>query len=1073
MELCYIPGIERGLSYLARAVTDSAAEKKHVWIVIPDQMAVTVEDALSREAPPSAQLYYDIVSFGRLADNIFRREGGVIYDYADRAAEAVTMWRAISACRKDLLVYDRLTPDGVDVILDAVGELKQSMVAPEDLMRAAVRLSADGAAAGVGKYIDIANIYETYDRLLTDSYSDRISALTYAVDRARDGGFFAGSEVILFAFSGFTAQQNAMIRVAAKQADACRIVFAIPGDARQIGRRPEFDGIEKTRDRLRAAAEAERVPFSVTVADGRREDVIGTLAESLFDTCGSISDAAPEGIAVIEAESRRGEAEAAAIEIASAVRGGMRYRDIAVCTGSVESYRGIIDSMFDDYAIPYHMSDRVRVEKMPEAAALTAALRVISGGWRRDDIAAYIKTGLSGLTVDEEDELLLYMTTWNLGGRRFRDPDGGVWSMNPDGYTATWTEEGERMLADVNGARRTVTGPLLKLSESFGADTDAAAKTAAVREFLSRITEKTDAVRAQLADIVEGALSAVELSSPDGAMTADEYISCLDLAIRTLSVGTIPGRTDEVEISDTIGMRGSGHKLVIMLGVADGELPAGGGGGFFSEAERCALEGAGVRVGEDDGYRAAMELYNFIRCASDAEEKLIFTYRTSADGVPSVIGRISELYPALKTKKHRGVLGIEGIFSRSGAVSQFTRIEDAALREAVILETADDGDMKRTLAGLSVPISSPHVTVSDKTAEKLFGGDIYFSQSRLEDFVSCRFGFYCKHILGLRERGRAAIGYTDIGTFVHELLEKMFSSGIVTREDVTEEELEAAADGAIAEYIAAACPRDEETARVRDLFRRLRRSVLLFLRSFRQEFAASKFRPVLFEVPFGLGEGTMPPLEIPLGGGRSAYLRGIADRIDTYRDGEGNLYVRVIDYKSGNHTFSPDDIAEGHNIQLPLYLYTFVSEANAADIGGEEGDRIVPAGFLYVKVRPDDIKVGVGSGETYRETDKLARQGILLADEAVLRAQDPEMSGEFIPVRLKKDGSPDADSVKSLTDGGGFDRMYGELCRTVGRISSELRSGLADAEPTPHGGVDPCEYCAAKSVCRSAKKKGR
>ncbi len=1071
MELYYTPGIRAGLSYLARAVTDCAAGKKHVWVVIPDQMAVTVEDALSREAPPSAQLYYDIVSFGRLADNIFRREGGVFYNYADRAAEAVTMWRAISACRENLLVYNRLTPDGVGVMLDAVDELKQSMVGPEDLMRAAIRLS-DGGTAAAEKYIDIANIYEMYNALLSENYSDRVSALTYAAERARDGNFFAGSEVIVFAFSGFTAQQSAMIREAARRADACRIVFTVPGDARQIGRRPEFDGLYKTRDRLRAAAEAVRAPFSVTVEDGGREDDIGALLGALFDTCGKLSDEAPRGISVIEAEDRRGEAEAAAIEIAAAVRGGMRYRDIAICTGSVEEYRGIIDKTLDDYAIPYHMSGRVRVEKMPETAALLAALRVVTGGWRRDDIAAYIKTGLSGLTVDEEDELLLYMTTWNLGGRRFYGPDGGAWSMNPDGYTTSWTEEGEQMLADVNGARRKVCGPLLALAESFGRETDAGEKTAAVRDFLSRITGEEDAARAQLEGIVEGALSAIELCSPDGAMTAEDYISCLRLVLDTLSVGTIPGRTDEVEISDTIGMRGSGHKLVIMLGVADGELPAGGGGGFFSEAERCALEGVGVSVGEDDGYRAAMELYNFIRCASDAEDRLILTYRASSDGEPSVIGRSRRLYPALEVKKHRGVLGIDGIYSRSGAISRFTRIEDAALREAVIEEMADDDDMRRTLSGLDVPISSPRVTISDETARKLFGGDIYFSQTRLESFVSCHFGFYCKHVLGLRERGRASFDYADIGTFMHALFEELFSSGIIVRDGVTEAELEAAADRVIAGYIASACPREEETARTRVLFRRLRRSVLLFLRSFRREFAASRFRPVLFEARLGLGDG-VPPVKIPLGDGKCAYLRGVADRVDTYRDGEGNLYVRVIDYKSGKHSFSPDDIAEGRNLQLPLYLYLITSNADAESLGGEPGDTVVPAGFMYVRIRPDDIKVGVGSGETDRETDRLVRQGILLADEAVLRAQDPEMSGEFIPVKLKADGSPDADSEKSLTDGGGFDRIYGELCRAVVDISFEMRSGTADAEPNAHGGRSPCENCAASAVCRSAERHGR
>ena len=1069
MNLIYTPGIRAGLRYLASAVADCAARGTHVWVIIPDQMAVTVEGALSKGAPPSAQLLYDIVSFRRLADNIFRREGGMSYNYADRAAETVVMWRALSACRDTLQVYkNAATPDSVDVMLHAVEELKQSMISPEELMRAAIRLSGDTeTTVNAEKYMDLANIYEVYNELLSESYDDRLSVLDSAVERIRGGDFFSDSEVIVFAFSGFTAQQCAMIREAERGARSCRVVFTVPGDAENIGRRPEFDGLSKTRDRLRTIAGAVGTSLSVEVLPRVESGAIGALVDALWSTGGAISDDVPGGIKIIEARTRRGEAEAAAIEIAEAVRAGMRYRDIAVCTGSVENYRGIVDDVFESYSIPFHMSYRVRVEKMPETAALMAALRVVAGGWRRDDIASYIKTGMSGIDADAEDELLLYMMTWNLGGRRFRDPDGGAWSMNPSGYTADWSCEDELMLAGVNASRRVVCEPLLSLAEAFSDGTDAATKTAAVREFLSRIT---DPESGQLADIVGDALTAIELSSPVGAIKAQDYISCLRLVVDTLSVGSIPGKTDEVEISDTIGMRGAGHKLVIMLGVSDDELPAKVGEGFFTETERLALEGAGVVVGEDSAYRSAMEMYNFSRCAADAESGIVFTYRSQGDaGLPSVIGRILEIYPKTELRRYRGVLRAEDIYSESGMAAQFTRIEDEALRDAVMEESAGNPDMRRIIAGLGTPISAGAETVSDTTAHELFGGDINFSQSRLESYVSCHFGFFCSYILGLRDKKRASLGSADTGSFMHSVLERIFRDGLIVRDDVSDEELVRAADEAIGEYIAEICPREEDTARLRGLFRRLRRSVLLFLRSFREEFRQSRFRPVLYEVPFGIGSGGgMPPMRIPLEDGRSAYLRGIADRVDAYQDGEGNLYVRVIDYKTGNKKFSPEDIAAGHDLQLPLYLYTICEGAAAESLGGEPGDAVMPAGFLYVIVRPADSDADIGTEDAVEDSRRLTRSGMLLDDEAVLRAQDGELSGRFIPVRFKADGTPYADSTESLTDGDGFRRIYDELISTVRNISAELRAGAAYAEPHPHGGIDPCKYCSSKAVCRRA-----
>ncbi len=1074
MKLVYANGQTAGLDYLSRAVADAVAVAQcarggRVFVVIPDQMAVTVEDALSRATPPSAQFDYDVVSFRRLADYIFRAKGGVFYRFADKAAETVTMWRAFSSVSGHLLHYkNSVTPDTVPSLLSAVEELKSSMVTPEDMMRAAIKLSGEGAPESrVKKYVDIANIYEAYDELLHDTYDDRLEALTHAVERVRGTDFFEHSRVFVFAFSGFTAQQSAMI-AEMTSAQSLTLIFPIPGDGRDVGERHDFDGIAETRSRLRALAARCRVPFEIEYTGERKDGCVSLLTDALWRGMTNLTYDVPDGVEIIEAVSRRGEAEAAAIKISAAVRAGLRFRDIAVCTGSVENYRGIIDGVFDAYSISYHMSYRAPVEKMQLASALLAALRTVIYGWRADDIVAYIKTGLTGLDPDDEDEIVLYMTTWNIGGRRFRDPDGGAWAMNPDGYTVDWTERGKQMLGRVNISRTAVAEPLEELADAFGDDTDAKVKTDAVRAFLERAASNAkDDTAERLPDIIADALDAV--GNITGPIKAADYFTCLRLVLDTLSVGTIPSRTDEVQISDTIGMRGRGCRLVIILGCADGELPAFGAGGFFTESERMSLEGVGVTVGESAEYRSAMELYNLTRCVSFGEN-VVFTYRTQENGsLPTVIERVRAIFPNVEHVKFNGVTSADLIYSTSGAVSGFTRIKNGAERDAAVAELYGIPAARRVIDGMSTPISASYEAVSDETAKSIFGGSISFSQSRLESFVTCRFGFYCAYVLGLQKQARARIDYANIGTLIHAVLEKIFSSGMITREDVTDGELERSADGIIADYMTLLFPRGSQNARMRGLWRRLRRSVLVFLRTFRDEFAQSKFRPVLFEAPFGMGEGSMPPLKIGLDGGGYAYLRGVADRVDTYRDADGHLYIRVVDYKTGQKTFSPNDIKEGHNLQLPLYLYTICAdgESRVESLGGKKGDILVPAGFLYVGVRPSDtdagggVGVGIDEDDAYERSRRLPRRGILLADEHVLRAMDSSLSGEYIPVRFKSDGTPYADSISSLADGDGFDAIYRDLEDTVRRICAEARSGDASAVPG-----DACEYCRSKAVCR-------
>lgn len=1078
MRIVYAPDVRSGFSYLSRLVISSAEKKRRSWVLVPDGMVLTAERELSLSTPPSAGLYCDTVSFRRLANNIFRRFGGLHYNYADAAAEALLMWRAISLCRDSLTVYgDSVSdPSAVPAVQRAVTELKQSMIPPEAFMKAAIKLKySDEGASVADKCIDIANIYAAYEELLTESYDDRLKDISYAAEKLSENDWFEGGELYLFAFSSFTAQQYELLKRASRQASEIYVIFTCPCeyDRRSI----EFEGMRDTVRRLRAVAETAKTPFDTETLPSVRTDAPYMLASGLWGRLAPVSDAVPDFIEAVECADARAEAEYAAAAVAKAVRDGLRYRDIAVITGSVEAYDGILDRAFDEYRIPYHMSRRYKLETMPGVASLLSALRIVTGGWRREDIITFAYAGFAGITDEEADELELYTSTWNISGKRFRDPDGGGWGMNPDGYTADWTEEGAELLASVNRSRTVLCELLAPLADAFTDSTTADEKTAAVLEFMSATgisggkTDGTDA-ESQVEAILLRALSAISVTSAPGKMKASDYMCCLSLVLDTLSASTIPSRTDEVDVSDPLRMRGAGFRYVILLGCNDGVFPADvKENDFFSDTEKTLLESAGVSVGAG-GEKAAMELYNFSRCVASSHERLTVIYKTQKGGaLPDTVSRMKAIFPSLTVKKPQTEPDADSVFTPDALRSRFTRASSPELACAMRELMEEDDAGRRILASVDIPVSDTFETVSEEAAQRLFGGDIRLSQSRLESYVLCRFGFYCKYVLSLMENKRAALTYADVGTFVHAVLERVFRDGSYKLAD---DELRPVVDAVIADYISEVIPAAERgNARLMGLFRRLRRGVFEFMAAFRDEFEKSLFTPVMFEVPIGLygHENSLPSMKIPLGDGTHAVLRGIADRVDSYRDGEGTLYVRVVDYKTGRKTFDRSDIEEGRSLQLPLYMYTIAEGADSKMIeklGGKPGDIIKPAGFLYVGVRPADRK-GADGGDA--ESRRLARSGLLLRDEAVLRAMEPELAGEYIPVRIKKDGTYYAGAEKSTADAEGFAELYRELCGTVTKISRDMRSGNACVTPEKRGGTSPCEYCGMRAVCRASAKK--
>ena len=90
--------------------------------------------------------------------------------------------------------------------------------------------------------------------------------------------------------------------------------------------------------------------------------------------------------------------------------------------------------------------------------------------------------------------------------------------------------------------------------------------------------------------------------------------------------------------------------------------------------------------------------------------------------------------------------------------------------------------------------------------------------------------------------------------------------------------------------------------------------------------------------------------------------------------------------------------------------------------------------------------------------------GILLADIDVISAMDKDISGRFIPVKLKKDG--DFTKTSSVLSADGFKELEEKLEKILADVGREMREGLADAHPFKDAQKDACGYCKFQSICR-------
>ena len=235
----------------------------------------------------------------------------------------------------------------------------------------------------------------------------------------------------------------------------------------------------------------------------------------------------------------------------------------------------------------------------------------------------------------------------------------------------------------------------------------------------------------------------------------------------------------------------------------------------------------------------------------------------------------------------------------------------------------------------------------------------------------------------------------------------------------------------------------EETPRLKHLFERLEKNVRLFAETLEAEFAQSLFRPYRFEQKVEEGnEDAPPPMIFTLADGTEISLIGTIDRLDVYKE-DDTTYVRVVDYKTGTKKFRLKEIEQGMNLQMLLYLFSITKMPPCRFREELAGDgEILPAGVLYFSARPGEAKAQKSvSGSEAREIAMadVAREGLLLSEESVLRAMDSELKGKYIPVKVKKDGTLGKSDALASTEA--FEDVFRQISSTVCRIGEEMKNG--------------------------------
>ena len=1002
--------------HLTKCIEADIAAGVRSFFLIPEQQAYISERDLAARLPKNAGLLFEVVSFSGLAEDVFCKYGGVTAESVSGAVSSLLMWHTLATLSPLLEQYGKSAEGDLtltNLMLSAIAEMRAGGIDAKTLEDAALQMDEDSPLRK--KLSDLSLIDAAYHAKIEECFgsdpSDKLLRLCALLQKHR---YFENCNVYIDSFTSFTVPEYAVLLQILKQAKGVTVALcsASPNSAL-----PHFLSVSDTARQLsRMADRADVVVESITLPAKKyqKSRALSVLERDLWRFSATQTPLlGDESVRLNIASNIYEEAEAAALQICELVSGGMRYGDIAVVVRDLDAYRGILDAALERHGVPFFFSERTDLSSKPIFRLILSALRAVSRNYRQSDIITLLKTGLCGTELRDAAMFEEYVETWHIGGRRFLDD---VWSMNPDGLTTERSPRADEILEAANRVRRQLMVPLTALSAALRASRRLVDRCRALYDYLSAIElplmlasrAKEELALGQAREASESlrlystlldTLTTLCKLLPDTELSIEDFIAALTLVFSNADLGSVPNTQDSVVIGSADTLRVENVRASILLGLCEGEFPrAVSDDGILTEADKEALEEYGVVLQSRERMRSSEELFYVYRAISKPSEFLsLFTHAKQTDG--------SARTPSLAWSR------VAFLLDKKAEVIDF-----AEIRRARALPTEED---------LAKPLQAP------ATDERVV---LRLSQSKIQAFVLCPYRYFSTYSLRLRERKDSQPNYADDGTFLHYVFEHFLRASLGDDGKLklpAPEDVEPLADRIIADYIGEVCPFPAESMdnRLLHIYSRLRRLALKMLHEILGEIRTGLFVPTHFEKGIGTREeGSLPPVRLTLEGGSSVLLSGKIDRVDIYESDE-KLYFRVVDYKSGKHTFSLDEVRSGMDIQLILYLFA---------LKGAMPDSI-PAGAQYL------------FASTEKGVTEIKRSGLLLDDEAVSAAANGESGGIYTKGLTKQTVEEMQELQKQMQD-------------AVRSVAERILSGEAEKTPSEKA----CAFCPVRADCNRA-----
>ena len=1074
------------------------APEERFFVIVPEQYSMLVQKKILELHPRHASRNLEALSLNRLAYRVFQELNRKLPPIMDESGKAMVVRRVGGMLEKDLLLWKgKVKKAGfAEQVKSMISECLQYGAAPSRFSELSEKEEKRLLAM---KLRDFSLLYQGVEDFIRGKQLPKEEILGHFAACIPESKLLRNAHFLIDGFVGFTPVQYRVLEELLTVAAELRFVLTLDTSLDPDCRLPEEELFHLSTAyvrHIRDIAEKLRVPRGedcfVTGSARLKAPELAFLDAHALRYDGAVYEGEVKAVTVAALGSPEEEAAAAARNILRLVKEeGYRYRDIAVVVADFEGMGEFFSHAFLAAGIPAHLDENLSVRANPLPELLNAALLCIQEGFSP---RAFFRFLHNPLVTEEWKQTALLENYMGLTGvrsfTRLKEP----FSYCPREL------EGADMEA-LNRFKEEMLGYLLPLREVFqGGEADVGEvasllsglmKTLEVEEKLAaaslRFTERGDASRAREFSEVYAETERIltemrEVLSGERLSRAD-MAGVLESGLREIHIGQIPAYADRVTIGDMMRTRFLDTKVLFLLAANDNALPKRRDeSGVLSEREREKLKKEGLILAPGAKEQLYEQRFYLYRLLTEASEQLHISFsavdRAGKAMRPSFLLRhLEQLLPGLRGEKQPD----NGVFySRSEAEELLLKALRAARKEAEAggkTETAREAalsllrafstDEESRTEAKALTASACALYAGGKlfreTARALYGEVLTGSVTRIESFFRCPFRHFADFGLRLRQLPEFEIAQQDLGSLAHRAIELVFRAAAAEGGQLSEksdEELAELAAKAVEEAVAADARKlYQDSAKNRWIVKKLTRIVTRSILVMAEQLRRGAYRPSAEELQFSSAEtpGSTPELS-----GGSMRLRGKIDRVDT-AEHAGQLYVKIVDYKTGATSWEPYRILSGSQLQLLVYL-SAVTELFERQY---QGKQILPGAIFYAPVGDaflDLDKVKNRDDLRKAKLKELMPSGLMNSDETALSllAGEGEDAGSFLPLKLSDGKIRLGENTVSAER---FLKLQAYAKEKLKEAGEAILGGDVRALPLEEDGKSSCEYCPHRDVC--------